>query len=382
MSSKEYLFTPGPTWVPERIFRAMARPTMHHRTKEFELEFAAALEGLRWIVGAKELPILLASSGSGAMEAALLNLCAAGEKIIVVNGGVFGERWTKIGQKLGLRCEEIKVEAGKTVDIAQLEQTLQAHGDARAFCIQYTETSTTVLHPVAEILSAVRRIAPQMYFVADAISALLTLPISFQDLDLDVVVGGSQKGFMLPPGLSMLFLSARAWQRAEANKARSLYFDLIAERKAHANNTSAWTPAMNLILGLNEAIRMIKEEGLAQVYARHALLARATRAGLAASGFTLLAPQNPAPGVTGAYPPEVIDPEGLRKTLLTQSGVRIAGGQGTLQGKIIRIGHMGHINHFDIITALSAIELALHKTPAAISGSAGIRAALEVIKNG
>ncbi len=356
---KEYLLTPGPTWIPDRIFAAMAKGTMHHRTSEFEKEFKEALAGLVWLTECEEPPILLSASGSGAMEAALLNTMDPGDKVIILNAGVFGERWVKICKKIGLVPVEIKGEPGTSPSFSTIESILAANPDAKGFCVQYSETSTTVLHPVPEISKLLQKKAPDLLFIVDAVSALATMDISVKKLKIDILVAGSQKGLMLPPGLSMLMMSPRGWSTIEKKKVRSFYFDLLAEREQHLKNTTAWTPAMNLILGLNEAIRMLKEEGIQKVYERHAHLSQVTRAGLSGMGFKLLTQEFPAPAVTGAYPPEGIDSEWLRKEILTKSGVRIAGGQAGLQGKIIRIGHMGYVNQFDILTAITAIELAL-----------------------
>jgi len=218
-----------------------------------------------------------------------------------------------------------------------------------------------VLHPVPKIARLVHSELPHCLYIVDAISALATLEIDVQKTDIDILVGGSQKGLMLPPGLALLVLSSAAWRQVELQKRRSFYFDLIAERDAHRKNTSAWTPALNLILGLNEALRMLKEEGLANVYARHSALSLETRKSLRAMNFTLLAESYPAPGVTGAFPPSGIDAEKLRKLLLADHGVRIAGGQAGLSGKIIRIGHMGYVHLEGLLSALGAVETVLKK---------------------
>ena len=376
---KEYLLTPGPTWVPDRIFAAMQRPTMHHRTAEFEREFQEAIEGIKWLTGGLETPVLLASSGTGAMEAALLNALAPGDKLLVLNAGVFGKRWVNIAQRLELTPVELKAEPGDSAPLPQIEEELRRHPDVKAFCVQYVETSTTVLHPVPQIAEIVRAYAPDCLFVVDAVSALATLDIPVEKLGIDVLVAGSQKGLMLPPGLALLVLSGRAWRTVEAQKRRSLYFDLPAQRTAHRKNTSAWTPALNLILGLNESLRMLREEGLAQVYARHALLARATREALRALEFKLLADQYPSPGVTGGFPPPGIAADTLRTQMLSSYGVRIAGGQAALEGKIVRIGHMGYVGPFDILTAIAALELSLSKLGRVCLGT-GTREVLRVIK--
>lgn len=378
---KEYLFTPGPTWIPERIFRAMAQPTMHHRTDVFTEHFNSALKGFQWLVEATETPIFLSCSGTGAMEAALVNICGPGEKVLYLNGGAFGARWGQIAARLGLVAVEVKVSEGASLSDDQLRSTLAAHPDAVAFLCQYSETSTGVLHPVPRFSAILAEHAPQMLFIVDAISALVTVPVSLSAFKIDVLIGASQKAFMLPPGLSMLALSRRAWERVGSRTPSSLYFDLKTERAAHEKGTTAWTPAMNLILGFNEAIAMFREEGLEQVYARHRLNAQACRAGLTALGCTLLAPEYPGAGVTAAYPPTGASAERIVSLMVSQSGVRIAGGQGALAGKIVRAGHMGFINRFDIITLLSAFDLCLTQLNVAHARAAGVAAALEVFES-
>ena len=351
---------------------------MHHRTKEFEREFREALENLKSLTDCDDTPILLAASGTGAMEASLLNTLSAGDKIIVLNAGAFGERWTLIAKRLQLDVVEIKAELGHSPTTVELEAVLRVNRDAKAFALQCTETSTTVNHPFAQIANLVKAEIPAALVILDAVSAVATVDISIKRHNVDIIVAGSQKGFMLPPGLSMIMLSKRAWNAVDAHQSPSFYFDLKVERVAQLKSTSAWTPAMSLILGLNESFRMLREEGLENVYMRHARMAAGCRAGLSALGFTLLAPKHPATGVTGAYPPVGVDSEQLRTQLLNKHGVKITGGQLSLQGKIIRIGHMGYVGEFDIITALSAVELALPVVGGKKMAGAGVSAAMEI----
>ena len=316
------------------------------------------------------------------MEAVLRNTLSEGDKIIVINAGVFGERWVKIAKKLGLNVVELIAPAGQSVPLDVISLALKEHKDAKALALQLTETSTTVNHPVGAIGKMLKDVAPEMLYIVDAVSGLATAPLSIKDHHIDVIAAGSQKALMLPPGLSMLMMSTKAWDEVRKKKSDSFYFDLLAERAAHEQGTSAWTPAMNIILGLNESFRMIREEGLANVYARHSLLAQATRSGLNDLGFTLLTENYPSPAVTGAYPPSGVDAEQLRSDILAQSGVRIAGGQDKLKGKIIRIGHMGYVNEFDIVTALSAIELALVRRGHSLAIGRGVSAALKSVAAG
>jgi aspartate aminotransferase-like enzyme len=379
---KQLLLTPGPTWIPERIFHAMHVPHMHHRTPEFEGSFKKALQNLTELTDAQETPILLSASGTGAMEAALRNCFAPHETIIVVNGGVFGERWVKIARAIDLTVVEIKVEPGTSPTLDQILSTVKAHPAAKGLAIQVTETSTTVNHQIKEVGHLLAQHAPEMLYVVDAVSALCTLPLSITHDSIDVLVAGSQKALMLPPGLALLMMSTKAWDAIRKKKSsRSFYFDLLAERKAHEQGTSAWTPAMNIILGLNEAFTMMKEEGFDAMYARHAQLSLVTRAGLKALGFKLITETHPSPAVTGAFPPEGFDAETIRSDILEDSGVRIAGGQDFYKGKVIRIGHMGYVQVSDMLTALHALERALVKrgAPRSLLG-VGAQAALLAAK--
>lgn len=378
MAIKEYLLTPGPTWIPQRIFEAMARGTVHHRTDVFKRSFGEALEGVQWLFGATETPLLLACSGTGAMEAVLRNVTRGGESVVYVNAGIFGERWGKIASRLGLNGVPVHAPtAGESISAAALEETLHRTPECRALCLQVVETSTAVLHPVAELAAIARRVCPQALIIVDAISAAATLPCTLQALNADIVIGASQKAVMLPPGLAFVALAPRAWQSVEQGDARSLYFDFKIERKAHLERTSAWTPALHLILGFNEAVRILREEGLENTFARHERLSRLARTGLEALELRLLAPSCPAPGVTGAYPPDGVDADALRSSMVKKFGVRIAGGQGGLTGKIIRIGHMGYISEIDLLGAIAALEICLREAGAAARVGAGTAAVVE-----
>ncbi len=376
---KQHLCTPGPTEIPPQVFAAMGQPTLHHRTPVFERIFKSALERYQSMLGGEHETIFLACSGSGAMEASLANAVKAGDTIIYVNAGKFGERWGEIGQALALKTIEIKAVSGTSPTLEVIERTLRAHPEAKAFCVQYTESSTALLHPVPEISALVKRVAPEMLILVDAISALATLEIPLAKLPIDILIGASQKALMLPPGLAMISISPRAWDIIEANPRRSLYFDLPLERKAHKKSTSAWTPAMNIICGLESSLTMLADEGFDNVYRRHAIAAEAARSGILALGLTLLSPDHPAPGVTAALVPDKIDGEKMRDFIFANCGIQLAGGQEELKGRIIRIGHMGYMNAFDVLVALSGIELGLEKFGHTFERGVAVRAAQQVV---
>ncbi len=265
MPLKHYLLTPGPTPVPERIALAMAQPIPHHRAPAFEALFAEVREGLKWLYGTKEDVLTFASSGTGAMEGAIVNFQRAGDEILTVNGGKFGERWGKIGKAYGLKVHELKVEWGKAVEPAAIEQALKEHPGIRGVYLQASESSTGVAHPVREVAALTR--GSQAICVVDAVSALGAMPLPMDEWGIDVLITGSQKALMLPPGLAFAAASEKAWKlSAEATLPR-FYFDWRREREMQRKNQTAWTPAISLVVGLAEVIRWLREEGLDRVYA-------------------------------------------------------------------------------------------------------------------
>ncbi len=373
---KQYLFTPGPTPIPSEVTAAMSLPIVHHRTAPFNKAFNEVRSGLQRLFGTKSDVLMLASSGTGAMEAAVSNLLSPGEKALVVNGGKFGERWLKICKSYGIQAVEIKVEWGKAVEVEVIAKSLKVHPDAKALLIQASETSTTVLHPVHEIAQLTRN-GPLL--VVDGITAVGVLPLPQDDWGIDVLMTGAQKALMLPPGLGFISLNDRAWERAETAKSPRYYFDLRLERKSQNKGETAFTPAISLILGLRAALKLIEEEGLEQIYKRHDRLARATRAAAGALGLKLLAPEHPSPAVTGIYVPEGIDGVKLFDYLLHDMGVAFAGGQDHLVGKILRIAHLGYMGSFDVLMAIGAFEMALKKFGHKVKLGQGVGAAQEVL---
>lgn len=376
---KERLLTPGPTTIPLEVLQAMNVPMLHHRSEVFKRELKKACEGMRWLLGWDSDPIFLACSGTGAMEASILNTCRPGDSIITVNGGAFGGRWTKIAQRLGVTAHEIGVEWGSAVRPQQVREALAAHPDARAFCVQHSETSTTVLHPLEEVLKEVKRACPSMLTIVDGISSCATTPMPGAPSVLDIYIAGSQKALMLPPGLAIMALSTHAWATVEATPKRTLYFDLSLERQALAGGETSWTPAATLILGLNAAIEIFRREGLESTYARHSLLSRMTLSGLAHLGCRIMAPDAPCPSVTGFFPPEGIDADKLRTEVRTSYGIRLAGGQGPFKGKVLRVGHMGYVDPFEAIAAISAIGLTLKSLGKDVDYSGAVTAALHEV---
>ncbi len=373
---KKYLLTPGPTPIPDEVRTAMAETIVHHRTPQFSKIFNEAREGLKILFGTVSDVLVLAASGTGAMEAAVTNLFSPGEKVLVINGGKFGERWLRICRSFGLQVVEIKVEWGKAVKIETIEKNLHDHPDIQGVLIQASETSTTALHPIRDI-AKITRTGPLL--LVDGVTAVGVLPMAMDEWGIDVLVTGSQKALMVPPGLGFISLSDRAWARTEKAKLPRFYFDLALERKSQAKGTTAFTPAISLIFGLRAALKKILDEGPDQVYARHERLARATRAAATALGLGLLAPENPSPAVTGIFVPENMDADKLLDYLRDRMGIIFAEGQDQLRGKIIRIAHVGYMGAFDVIVAVSALEMGLKRFGFPVKFGQGIAAAQEVL---
>jgi aspartate aminotransferase-like enzyme len=373
---KHYLLSPGPTPIPNEVALAMSETMIHHRTPQFNKVFQGARQGLKTLFGTKGDVLMLAASGTGAMEAAVSNLFSSGDKVLIVNGGKFGERWLNISTAFGLRAVEIKVEWGKAVKLGAIEKQLNAHPDTKGVMIQASETSTTTVHPVKEIANLTRN-GP--LFIVDGVTAVGVLSMPFDDWGIDALVTGSQKALMLPPGLAFIALSDRAWERTKTAKLPRFYFDLNLERKNQQKGSGAFTPAVSLIFGLRASLDMMQREGLDRVYERHARMARATRAATTALGLKLLAPENPSPAATGVFLPENIDADRVLDYLRDQMNITFAEGQDQLKGKVIRIAHVGYMGAFDVITAIAALEMALRKFGLEIPFGHGVAAAEEVL---
>ncbi|MEF3192036.1 MAG: alanine--glyoxylate aminotransferase family protein [Campylobacterales bacterium] len=345
------LLTPGPTTVPEHIRQAMARPTIHHRTPEFEAIFSRARDYLKQVMGVDEV-VMLASSGTGAMEACVLNLTH--RRPLTINGGKFGERFTKIAKAYSLDPVEIVVEWGESVSVERVRETLLAHPEIDALFVQISESSTGARHPVEELAKAAKEINPDIMVVADGITAVGVEPIDVTHID--ALITGSQKAFMLPPGLAMIGLSEAALRKIEAKPA-GFYFNLATELKNQRKNTTAWTAATTLIIGLEAVLREMIEKTPESVYAKTAKLGQATRAALRGIGLQEY-PKHPAPSLS-TFCLEGADT--MRKILKNEFGVNIAGGQDHLKNKIFRINHMGHVEIYEAAWAVNAIEMVLEK---------------------
>ncbi len=375
---KNYLLTPGPTPVPAEVLLSMAHPIIHHRTPEYEEIFAQVKKGLISIFQTQQEVLVLSSSGTGAMEAAVINLLSAGDTALVINGGKFGKRWADICQAYQVNTEMITVEWGQAVDPQTVADALKANPHIKAVFTTHSETSTGVLHDIKTIAGIVAAY-PQTVLVVDAITALGATAVPMDDWGLDVVVTGSQKALMMPPGLACIALSEKAWKLTETSQLPKYYLNLKKEKKTQAKNQTAYTPAISLVIALRESLAMIEREGLENVHRRHQLLAEATRAAVQALGLELLAPESPSPALTAVKSPAGIEVSALRGILSKKYGVTIAGGQDHLKGKIFRIAHLGYMGTFDTIIAISALEMALKELGHPLELGTGVKAAQEIL---
>lgn len=373
---KNYLLTPGPTPLPPQVSEAMARPIIHHRTPQFQAVLKEATEGLKYVFQTKNDVFILASSGTGAMEAAVVNLLSPGDTALVVQGGKFGERWTELCKAYGITAEILDVEWGKAVDPEEIRSRVQTpDSKVKAVFVTLCETSTGVVNDIEAIGKVIKE--TDAVLAVDAISGLGAIDLDTDGWSCDVVVSGSQKGLMLPPGLGFISVSPKAWKLIEASKSPKYYFSLKAARKAWEQADTPFTPAITLIIALIEALKMMRQDSLQNIFARHKKMAEATREAIKALGLELFAPTASSDVVTAAKVPQGIDGEKLVKVMRDTYGVTIAGGQAELKGKVFRIAHMGFIEEFDIISGISCLEKVLRQMGYKFNLGAGVKAAQE-----
>jgi aspartate aminotransferase-like enzyme len=368
---KRYLFTPGPTPVPPEVLAATAEPIVHHRGLDFREIYERSLARLGEVYCTSSPVLLFSASGTGAMDSAVTNLTAAGDRVAVVVAGAFGERWTKICAAYGLDVQRIDYAWGEVPDPVEIGSAVAESGVDLVFCTQ-SETSTGVVADVQAIKAAVG----EATLVVDAVSSLGAVPLETDAWEIDVAVSGSQKALMCPPGLAMASVADHLWERLPSS--RSFYFDWRATRKAQEAFDSAFTPAVSLIRGLDVALGMLLDAGLEAAFERHVRLGRATRAGVKAMGLELFSPDDDSSAVvTAIRTPEGIESPALLRHLRERHGVTLAPGQGALKPNVFRIGHIGWFDIFDIAAALAALELALTELGADIERGAAVGRAFE-----
>jgi len=375
---KRYLVTPGPSPVPQEVRLALAEEVIHHRTKEFQGYIKQATDDLKKIFKTGNDLFILASSGTGAMEASVANVVQPGDKAITIEGGKFGERWTELVKAYGGTPIVLQVPWGEGPKAADVSKLLSANPGVKAVYATLCETSTGTLQDVAALGKVVA--ATPALFVVDGISGVGALDCRTDEWGVDMLVVGSQKALMMPPGLAFITVSAKAWEAIGRAKRTVYYFDLVKAKKAAEENDTPYTSAVSMIRALCEATKVILADGMDAVVARHSLLAKACRAGVEAMGLRLLS-KAPADAVTAIVLPEGMEGKALAKVLASDYGVTVAGGQGPLTGKIIRIAHMGFMDKFDIVTVLAALELSLVKMGHKVKLGSGVAAAQEVFLN-
>jgi aspartate aminotransferase-like enzyme len=380
VAAKRYLFTPGPTPVPPEVLEAMSRPIIHHRSSDFRAIFESCLERLAQVYRTEGDILVYTASGTGGMESAISNLTRPGDRVVVVSAGYFGERWAAMARNFGCEVDELSYEWGESPAPEELARRLRELGGAKAVFTTHSETSTGVLADVQGLAAAAKEAGALV--VVDAVSSLGAVPVETDRWGLDVVVSGSQKALMTPPGLATVSVSSDAWATVEQGAASRYYFDWGQTRERQEAFDPAFTPAVSIFVGLDVALGLLLTEGLEQAFERHARLGRACRAGVKAMGLELFSPDDDRSAVvTAIHAPDGIDSSELVQTLRDRHGIVLAPGQGPLKGRIFRIGHIGYYDVFDITTALAGVELVLSELGADIERGAAVTAALEAFEH-
>jgi aspartate aminotransferase-like enzyme len=374
---KERLFTPGPTpLLLEAQMRALTM-TLHHRTDAFRALMMETLDGLKYYFNTKNDVIVFSSSGTGAMEGAISNLLSPGERVLIGTAGKFGERWVELAKAYGIEAVVVEAPYGHPVPVDQMIKHLQSSGPFRAVLIQATESSTGVRNDVETLGKAVSTM-PETCFVVDAITGTGTTDLRPDEWGIDIMIGGSQKATMIPPGLAFASISEKALKTIEKSKLPRYYFDYAKERKGLAKGESSYTPATSLIVCLHGVLNYIKQLGRENLIANAALLAEATRESSVALGLSNFAVSSPANAVTSINAPAEIGSTKIVKDLYTRFGVILTDGQGSMKGKMFRIAHLGYYDFLDLVAVLGALEVSLLKVGHKVELGSGVRAAQNV----
>jgi aspartate aminotransferase-like enzyme len=375
---KERLFTPGPTpLLMDAQIQTLAAGNVHHRTEAFRKIMTETLALLKYYYDTRNDVLIFASSGTGAMEGSLSNLLSPGERMLVGTAGKFGERWLALAQAYGIEVVKVESPYGQIVNIEAMKQKLATDGPFRAVFIQATETSTAVMNDVRSLGEAVKKY-PDTALVVDAITGLGTSDLRIEEWGLDIVIGGSQKAVMIPPGLAFVSVSEKAWGLIAKSKLPRFYFDFAKERKNQAKGETAYTPATTLVIGLHAALEYIKKLGRENLIANAALLAEASRAAAQALGLKLFAESSPANAATAVCAPAGMDSGAIVKELRTRFGAIIANGQGNMKGQIFRLAHLGYYDIADLFAVFAALEIALVNLGHKVELGSGVRAVQEV----
>lgn len=363
MKDKQFLMIPGPTPVPETALLAMAKHPIGHRSAEFSSLLKEVFADLKWLFQTQEDVFIYASSGTGAMEAAIYNLVNPGDKVLSLVIGNFGERWAKIAEMRGADVERITVDFGKAIDPVVLKKRLDEdkNKEIKFVTLTHNETSTGVTNDLQTLVGIIQQHGALS--IVDAITSLGAIPLEMDNWGIDIVVSGSQKGFMIPPGLAFLACSKKAFEVHKQCKNPSFYFNFSAYKKSAAEDTTPYTPAVSLIAGLHETLKMMREEGLDNIFLRHTRLAAGLRTAVRAMGLQLFVEDDEigSNAITSILPPEGVSVADIRKALKNDFDMVVADGQNQLKGKIFRMGHLGFVSERDLIAAVGALEMTLVK---------------------
>ena len=381
MDNKLMLMIPGPTPVPEQVLLAMAKHPIGHRSGEFSKIMAEVTENLKWLHQTQNDVLMLTVSGTGAMEAGIINFLSPGDRVLVGSNGKFGERWVEVCDAYSLNVDRVTAEWGKPLDPEQFREKLEADTEKqiKAVIITHSETSTGVINDL-ETINRYVKAHGEALIIVDAVTSLGAANVPIDDWGLDVVGSGSQKGYMIPPGLGLVAVSPKAWEAYEKAKLPKYYLDLKPYRKNAAKNTTPFTPPVNLIIGLQAALQMMKAEGLESIFARHLRQMNATREAMKALGLPLFAADGTGSPAITAVAPTTVDAEQVRSVMKKRFDIVLAGGQDHLKGKIFRIGHLGFVSDRDILTAVGSLEATLIELGhQGFTSGAGVAAAAKVI---
>jgi aspartate aminotransferase-like enzyme len=376
MLQKSLLMIPGPTPVPDDVLRACATPMMNHRGPEYMALQRELIAGLKAAYRTEGDVQIFPASGTGGLEAAVVNVLSPGDRVVAAPIGSFGERFAEIATAFGVDVRRLPCEWGQPADAEAIAAALAEEPTAKALLVTHNETSTGVLNDIQGIARAARAVRPDILILVDGISGMLAADLRTDEWDLDVVVGGSQKAWMVPPGLTFLSVSERAWAAHREARLPRFYFDFTRMKKSMATDQTPYTPALPQLFGLQVALRRILAEGLEASFARHARLGAATRAGVQALGLRLFAREGYySNSLTAVWGPEGVPAKDLRAQMRNAHGVVMAGGQGAIKDKIFRLGHLGYVDENDVIAALGALELSLRDLGVAVTPGAAVTAA-------